>query len=198
MTVPTSTDTKPSVRIWFKTIGSQTIVRTYTSETGPGSYHTFSGKLTLPNVLWFAMCQSLVMKNMNNDRIHLELVDEDASPTMQQSSEPEPEEWICVNRPGIDNMISLCWFPKSWAPSDENPAGYAIAVSRKGILIGEVSLDKIPSHIISQVYHAFKLLVENDHASNLAVLSMATHERIRKGIGWHIRPVPGHTEGVSA
>lgn len=101
-----------------------------------------------------------------------------------------PEGWGCFTRPNIEDYLSLAWRPLEWEPSDRN---YSVAVSHKGILIGEVYLNDIPGDVLEQAWLAFAALQAGNEGM---VQSMVTHTREYKRKVWNVVPLQRSPAGV--
>lgn len=93
------------------------------------------------------------------------------------------EDWICLSRPTILDGVVVAWRPASWAEDDR---GYAVSVSRKGVIIGEIYLHQIPEWVLTNAHRAWERLNDDDAES---VLAMVTHQRVRRGAKWYLEPV---------
>lgn len=95
----------------------------------------------------------------------------------------EQEDWICLSRPTIMDGPVVAWRPAGWASDDR---GYAVSVSRAGVLIGEVYLHQIPDWVLEDAKKAHALLQEGQLAP---VVAMVTHRRFRRGAKWYLEPL---------
>ena len=94
-----------------------------------------------------------------------------------------PTGWGCFTRPNIEDYLSLAWRPLEWEPSDRN---YSIAVSHKGILVGEVYLNDIPEPIVNAAWSSLEALRAGDEA---LVLAQVSHTRQYKRKVWTVVPL---------
>jgi hypothetical protein len=105
-----------------------------------------------------------------------------------ETSEPVSTKafWACLARPSVRDDVSLAWRPLGWDPKDQN---YSIAVSRRGILVGDVYLNEIPDAIMRLVWHALRVLQQGDNDEVAGLMDQVTHVRMKHGTGWRMVPI---------